>query len=62
MQQYVLQLSSLYFPADSLLGLVQPSSAGFFSEMSATFTGTPVWDLTADGRIRIGGQQNKSKL
>lgn len=32
---YVLQLSSLYFPADSLLGLVQPLSAGFFCKMSA---------------------------
>lgn len=28
---YVLQLSSLYFPADSLLGLVQPLSPAFFS-------------------------------
>lgn len=27
---YVLQLSSLYFPADSQIGLVQPLSAGFF--------------------------------
>lgn len=27
---YVLQLSSLYFPADGLLGLVQPLSAVFF--------------------------------
>lgn len=43
---YVLQPSSLYLPQASLLGLVQPISAGAL-EMSTTHTHTYTWKAVA---------------